>query len=257
MSSMEDAPVVRVRDLVYTYASKQASHHSDMICQEGLVRRTTLKIGVLDVYRGERVLVCGCNGAGKSTFLSILGGRKLVQSHCANILGRECFNDCSLGSKVCYLGEWWRSDFFLDISIRKFLGDQVCAKGRCSTLCDVLQVDLEWRISQLSDGQRRRCQILASLTASDDFELYILDEVTSDLDIVCQERLLGWLRRETQTMGATVLFATHIMDGMDEWASRIVYMGDGMVAKDSPVVTSINLYRQLREWMMAKYALGS
>jgi len=217
-------------------------------------RFTRLDIGSFVAHRGERVLICGCNGAGKSTFLSILGGRRMIPMNVASIYGRDCFSDCTLGSKVCYLGDWWRTDFFLDCTISSFLGEQVCNSDRCKSLGTILQVAMDWRISQLSDGQRRRCQILSALTLSDDFEIYILDEVTADLDIVSRERLLMWLKEETLTRGATVLLATHIMDGMDEWATRMIYLEDGGITRDLPVTRDMELFRIVREWMMSKYS---
>lgn len=203
----------------------------------------------LTVLRGERVLISGPNGAGKSTLLGILGGRKYVSGSSTLVLGRQCFNDCSLVSKVCYLGDWWRTDFFLDVSMRTFLGDKISGSNRCEDLCDILQVDLEWKIAYLSDGQRRRCQIIASLTASEHFEVYILDEVTSDLDILSRERLLTWLRRESE-VGATVLYSTHILDGMNEWATRLLYLQSGEIIQDIPVNCDIPVFQMVRRWML-------
>ena len=47
-------------------------------------------------------------------------------------------------------------------------------KGGC-------EVDLTWRINTCSDGQRRRCQLLELLAQAK--PVYLLDEITSDLDI--------------------------------------------------------------------------
>ena len=250
---MESLDVIHVSDLIYRYEGRKTHFHSEQVSREGQVREVILRIDSLTVRRGERVLICGANGAGKSTFLSILGGRKLVQSKAALILNRECFSDCSLGEQVCYLGDWWRTDFFLDTTVRAFLGSKISENARCQDLCKILQVNLEWRISQLSDGQRRRCQIVAALTASESFEVYILDEVTADLDIVSREHLLRWLMCEAEERNATVLLATHIMDGMTEWATRIVFMENGSITKDRSVSTLSNLYATVRDWVFEAY----
>lgn len=55
-----------------------------------------------DLYAGQRVLVVGANGAGKSTMLSILGGTKMIPKGKCHILGREAFDDCSLQNDVMY-----------------------------------------------------------------------------------------------------------------------------------------------------------
>ena len=238
--------IIAVHDLLYSYSNgKVASTFS------GLELECVVRIEHLAIGEGERILLCGCNGAGKSTLLSVLGGRKLISRRSARILNRECFDDCSLSSEVCYLGDWWRTDFFLDVTIESFLGEAVCGSETCKSLSDILEVDLKWRISQLSDGQRRRCQLLAALTASDEFKVYLLDEVTSDLDIVSRERLLAWLKNQSENHGATIVYATHIIDGMEEWATRVIYMEDGSIAHDVPPPP--DLYKRIREWMMGWY----
>jgi CCR4-NOT complex subunit CAF16 len=239
--------VITVHGLKYSYGkvSNQSEHLS--LDKGSIVQITDLAIG-----KGERILLCGCNGAGKSTLLSVLGGRKLIPQRVARILGRECFDDCSLSSEVCYLGDWWRTDFFLDVTIESFLGEVVSVSDKCKSLCEILEVDMNWRISQLSDGQRRRCQILAAFTSSDQFKVYLLDEVTADLDIVSRERLLEWLKNQSLTFGITVVYATHIIDGMEDWATRVIYMEDGAIAQDVPPPPTY-LYKSIREWMMGWY----
>ena len=131
----------------------------------------------------------------------------------------------------------------------------MCEKESCKELLEILQVDLDWRISQLSDGQRRRCQILAAFTASQEFTLYILDEVTADLDIVVRERLLFWLKKQAESRDCTVILATHIMDGINEWATRLLYVENGSVKHDIPVTEELSVYPVLRKWMMEKYSI--
>jgi CCR4-NOT complex subunit CAF16 len=239
-------PAVSVSELVFAYANAKKSSARDAEIEKA---SPALNVSSLRIYQGERILICGPNGAGKSTLLAILGGRKLVNGSKTLVLGRQCFNDCSLVSKVCYLGDWWRTDFFLDVTMRAFLGDRVTLSDRCKVLCDILRVDLDWKISYLSDGQRRRCQIIAALTVSDQFEVYILDEVTSDLDIPARERLLEWLKCESDR-GATILYSTHILDGMNKWATRLLYMESGQILRDIPVEREVPIFEVVREWML-------
>lgn len=250
---MHSSNLVEVENLSYSFAVKRATHASDQICSEGLSRVTALIVPRLWISQNELIVVCGANGAGKSTFLSIMGGRKLVPAKTVLVLGRECFNDCTLSSSVCYLGDWWRTDFFLDTPVRDFLGPMTCEKDSCKELVDILQVNLDWRISQLSDGQRRRCQILAGLTASDGYKLYILDEVTADLDIVVRERLLAWLKLQARRRACSTILATHIMDGINEWATRLIFMEHGSVKYDVPVNEDVAVYPMLRRWMIQSY----
>jgi CCR4-NOT complex subunit CAF16 len=52
----------------------------------------------------------------------------------------------------------------------------------------------------------------------------LLDEVTTALDVVVRQDLLRYLQKETETRGATVVYATHIFDGLDEWPTHIHYL---------------------------------
>lgn len=238
--------VVQVNNLIFAYPQTKGPS-----CRErNSEGKTALGIPDFRVTRGSRVVICGPNGAGKSSLLSVLGGKRLVRGSSALILGRECFNDCSLTARVCVLSDWWRTDFFLDVTVRAFLGEKVVESARCKNLCAILQVDLEWRIAYLSDGQRRRCQILAAVTASDKFEVYILDEVTADLDIVSRERFLEWLKRESDEHGVTVLYSTHILDGMSDWATRLIYMECGQIKEDHQINPSMDVFKLVRGWML-------
>ena len=246
MATPASETVVEVKDLVFRYPDAKRTYNAG----HESMGKLALRIPVFRVTRGSRVVVCGPNGAGKSSLFGVLGGRRLVRGSSALVLGRECFNDCSLTGKVCVLSDWWRTDFFLDVTVRSFLGEPIVSSERCRKLCDILQVDLEWRISYLSDGQRRRCQILAAVTASEEFEVYILDEVTADLDIVSRERFLEWLKHESETNGITVLYSTHILDGMGDWATRLVYMENGEIRKDISVHPGLDVFKLVRGWML-------
>lgn len=45
-----------------------------------------------------------------------------------------------------------------------------------------------------------------------------------DLDVLVRTALLDFLVRETEERGATVVYATHIYDGMDNWPTNVVHM---------------------------------
>merc|ERR1712220_38713 len=97
----------------------------------------------------------------------------------------------------------------------------------------ILDVDLKWRMHQVSDGQRRRVQILMALMKP--FQVLLLDEVTVDLDVVARADLLEFLCKETEERGATILYATHIFDGLDEWATHMAFLSQGTVKRMSPM----------------------
>src|SRR5205814_6669716 len=105
--------------------------------------------------------------------------------------------------------------------------------ARRDRLIDVLGVDLEWHMHEVSDGQRRRVQLLLGLVRPRD--VLLLDEITTDLDLVARQDLLEFLREESEQRGTTILYATHIFDTLDRWATDLVYLVAGKVVFDGPM----------------------
>eukprot|EP00164_Ancoracysta_twista_P034552 GFYU01074901.1.p1 GENE.GFYU01074901.1~~GFYU01074901.1.p1 ORF type:complete len:191 (-),score=42.06 GFYU01074901.1:18-590(-) len=65
----------------------------------------------LEVKRGSRTLLLGCNGTGKSTLLDIIGGKRVFVSKPQNgklmVDGRVLYDDMSLNYFITYCGDWW------------------------------------------------------------------------------------------------------------------------------------------------------
>jgi len=212
--------------------------------------------------QGARVLLIGANGSCKSTAMSILGGKLLVPRGGASVLGKDCFNDGTL-QEVMYCGDWWRANFFMNLPVREVLGNKADTP-RTAYLAHVLQVNLDWRINNLSDGQRRRCQLLELLATPR--PVYLMDEITSDLDIFARDGVLDFLKNETETRGATIVYCTHIFDHLDGWATHILRLSKGRVVTNA-AVDQIPEYAELiaggnltplcslvRNWIYAEYA---
>ena len=59
------------------------------------------------------------------------------------------------------------------------------------------------------------------------FKVLLCDEITVDLDILGRLDLLQFLREECEQRGATVVYATHIFDGMESWMTHIAFASNG------------------------------
>jgi CCR4-NOT complex subunit CAF16 len=105
--------------------------------------------------------------------------------------------------------------------------------ARREKIIKVMDINLEWRIHKLSDGQRRRLQIAVGLMKP--YKVLLLDEVTTDLDVIARQDLLQFLKEETEVRGASILYATHIFDGIESWATDMVYIADQTVKVDKPI----------------------
>ncbi|KAJ8421691.1 hypothetical protein Cgig2_033974 [Carnegiea gigantea] len=58
-------------------------------------------------------------------------------------------------------------------------------------------------------------------------QVLLLDEVTVDLDVVARMDLLDFLKEECEQRGSTIVYATHIFDGLETWATHLAYIQDG------------------------------
>ncbi|GIL64543.1 hypothetical protein Vafri_18444 [Volvox africanus] len=199
----------------------------------------------LDLPRGSRCLLIGANGAGKTTLLQIVAGKYMVSQDSVRVLGRSPFYDLQLtcSGQLSYLGTSWRKDVAFagygvplqgDISAGKMIfGVEGVDPARRARLVEMLDIDLYQRITTMSDGQKRRVQICMGLLKP--YEVLLLDEITVDLDVLGRLRLLDFFKQESEERGATIMYATHIFDGLEGWVTHLAYMEEGRIAKGYPI----------------------
>jgi CCR4-NOT complex subunit CAF16 len=179
------------------------------------------------IGRGARTLLVGANGAGKTTLLRVIAGKHLVDAERVRVLGGSAFHDPTLADRVELLGG--RFPFDVDLRVAEMLERRIDAdQSRMATLVDVLGVDRDWHMHAVSDGQRRRVQLLLGLLRPR--QVLLLDEITTDLDLVARADLLAFLHAESVgPQRTTIVYATHIFDLLDEWATDLVYLVAGEV----------------------------
>nr|MDT0656678.1 ABC transporter ATP-binding protein [Micromonospora sp. DSM 115978] len=91
---------------------------------------------------------------------------------------------------------------------------------------------------QLSGGMRQRVMIGMALVLEP--QVVIMDEPTTALDVVVQRQILGQLVELRQRLGFAVLFITHDLSLLVEFADRIAIMYGGRIVEEAP---SAALYR--------------
>ena len=116
---------------------------------------------------------------------------------------------------------------------------------RRDELVEMLGIDLNWRMHQLSDGQRRRVQLLLGLIRP--FQVLLLDEITTSLDVCVRQDLLRWLEKESTSRGATIVYATHIFDGLDDWPTHLTYLTDVGDTGWQGKLEELEYYQKLKE----------
>mmetsp|Transcript_12222 Transcript_12222/g.33914 ORF Transcript_12222/g.33914 Transcript_12222/m.33914 type:complete len:344 (-) Transcript_12222:58-1089(-) len=250
---------IEVKNLTFSYKSSD----SGTSLSRDYDNNSVLHSMNLELATGSRCLLIGANGSGKSTLLKILSGRHLTKSMNADtgeeqsvrVLGLDAFHDTRLNFHRAYLDCDWgmRNVSFVgnavplmaDIAVRNMMERlQASYPERRDELVDMLGIDLDWRMHQLSDGQRRRVQILLGLVRP--FRILLLDEITTSLDVCVRQDLLRWLVKESDERGATIIYATHIFDGLDDWASHLYYLTDKGKCGWQGRMQDLEVYQQLK-----------
>jgi len=85
---------------------------------------------------------------------------------------------------------------------------------------------------QLSGGMRQRTVIAMALALSP--ELVIMDEPTTALDVVVQREILEEIQELQKELGFAVLFITHDLSLLVEFADRIAIMYAGEIVETAP-----------------------
>lgn len=147
------------------------------------------------------------------------------------IAGLDPFKDGLVGTT--YLGVEWvlnpivRND--IDVpSLLSSMGGDIYTE-RKDELVRMLDIDLNWRMHAVSDGERRRVQLAMGLLRP--WTVLLLDEITVDLDLLSRSTFLQFLKRETESRPCTIVYATHILDNLAEWPTHLVHTAGGRVKK--------------------------
>ncbi|KAF9609820.1 hypothetical protein IFM89_018674 [Coptis chinensis] len=214
--------------------------------------------------------------AGKTTLLKILAGKHMVGGRDVEMRVLDCsaFHDTQLvcSGDLAYLGGSWsktvgsagdiplQGDFS---AAHMIFGVEGIDPVRRENLIELLDIDLMWRMHKVSDGQRRRVQICMGLLHP--FQVLLLDEVTVDLDVVARMDLLEFFKEECEqacvissSRGATIVYATHIFDGLETWATDVAYIQDGELRRSQKLVelpelkNASNLLSVVESWLRSE-----
>jgi len=201
----------------------------------------------LEFPQGERTVVLGANGTGKSTLLSLLDGLVFPKSGSIHAFGRplseEALEDRDFSmdfrKRVAFVFQnpdvqLFSSTVWDDVAFGPLqLG--YAASEIATTVDGLLEMlrisDLRDRAPHtLSDGQKKKVAIASSLATDPD--VLLLDEPTSGLDPRTQVWLIEILH-ELHRKGKTIISATHDLSIAGDIADRaIVLSEDHTVAGD-------------------------
>ncbi len=208
--------------------------------------------GIVDVTcsveEGEIFGFIGPNGAGKSTTIRLLLSLIHPTSGSATVFGkdvlahgREIRRDIGyLPSEVYYYDGMKVSDL-LKYSASFFDGDHT---KRMQELSEIMELDMNRRISDLSYGNKKKVGIVQGLLHSP--KLLFLDEPTAGLDPLMQRKFFD-LVREENARGVTVFFSSHILGEVQRLCNRVGIIREGSIVEISDIrALQQNNYKKVR-----------
>lgn len=225
-----------------------------MITTENLSKKygsqTVLNIESLDIPKGQSFGLVGNNGAGKTTFFSLL--LDLIQPTSGHIINNDAQVNKSEGWKPftsSFIDETFLVGYLTPEEYFYFIGD---LRGRNKADVDALLSNFEdffhgeilgqkKYLRDLSKGNQKKAGIVASFIGNP--EVVVLDEPFANLDPTTQIRLKSIIKELAAKNEVTVLVSSHDLQHVTEVCERIVVLNKGEIVKD--IQTSAETLKEL------------
>ena len=183
-----------------------------------------------NVKEGEIFGFIGPNGAGKSTTIRTMLSLIYPTSGSVTIFGKDAIECGSeVRKEIGYLpSEIFYYDKMKVIDLLKYSATfyKKDCTDRIYELAEIMELDLDRKIQDLSYGNKKKVGIVQGLLHSP--KLLILDEPTSGLDPLMQQKFFKLISEENKK-GATVLFSSHILSEVQQLCDRVAIIKDGEI----------------------------
>ena len=214
-----------------------------MITAQNLTKKygsqLVLNIEFLDIPKGQSFGLVGNNGAGKTTFFSLL--LDLIQPTTGHVENNGIQINTSEDWKPftsAFIDESFLIGYLTPEEYFYFIGD---LRGRNKADVDKLLASFEdffhgeilgqkKYLRDLSKGNQKKAGIVASFIGNP--EVVILDEPFANLDPTTQIRLKAIIKELAAKEGVTVLISSHDLAHVTEVCERIVVLEKGEIVKD-------------------------
>jgi ABC-2 type transport system ATP-binding protein len=186
-------------------------------------------------------VLLGLNGAGKSTLFSLITRLYATQQGRIQIFSHDV--ERASGEALRILGVVFQSRTLdLDLSVMQNLMYHAALHGirkrQAQTLADEMLARMALKdrahdkVRDLSGGHMRRVEIARALLHRP--RLLVLDEPTVGLDINSRAGILRHVRQLIAEDGISVLWATHLIDEVDD-NDHLIVLHQGHVMADGPL----------------------
>jgi ABC-2 type transport system ATP-binding protein len=211
---------------------------------------TVLHIDNLSIPKGQSFGLVGNNGAGKTTFFSLL--LDLIQPTTGEIINNEIPVHTSENWKpftASFLDESFLIGYLTPEEYFYFIGD---LRGQNKADVDALLskheeffngeiLNNKKYLRDLSKGNQKKVGIIATLIGNP--EVVVLDEPFANLDPTTVNRLKKIIKELSENPQVTILVSSHDLQHTVEVCDRIVALNKGEVVKD--IVTSDETLKEL------------
>ncbi|WP_298532353.1 ABC transporter ATP-binding protein [uncultured Algibacter sp.] len=198
-----------------------------------------LNIEALEIPKGQSFGLVGNNGAGKTTYFSLL--LDLIQPTTGAIINNDILVNESEDWKPftsAFIDESFLIGYLTAEEYFYFIGE---LRGQNKADVDALVAQFsnffhgeilgqKKYLRDLSKGNQKKAGIVAALIGNP--EVVILDEPFANLDPTTQIRLKEIIKNLAKAKGVTVLISSHDLMHVTEVCERIVVLEKGEVVKD-------------------------
>lgn len=202
------------------------------------------------IYDGERVGIIGANGAGKTTLVEqIIGTSKPTEGEI--IYGFEYKKTPQEKMGMQFQTSSYPEglsvkdviDFSLDI-----YGSSIDEK-ELNNLLDVFQIRdfYKAKAKGLSGGQQQKLNVLLAIVHTP--ELVILDEISTGLDILAREEIVGYVDKITREKKMTTILISHHMSEIETLCDRVIILSKGEIRAEDSIANIKKSHGSLGQFM--------